>query len=251
MPKAPSTIISHWNQLFENFNYSTNDYYQKIEEALQQRQIPDIQVSCVNWPEGGIFSAKRQYLRVRRERLVFDICGAPFGTGYFVSWWLGSLRKANIFVVIATLIVLFILGSIGLSLLQVVVTGGLSELMEYANRRRAINPEEGLSQALLLLSVPGLVWLVGFPLMLFLIFLFIRANPMGIEDTIIEIPYIGHLYERMFRPTTYYKIDTAMMFQSAVHAAVMQAIDEITAANGLKALSPEQRKPVMKEFYSR
>lgn len=30
---------------------------------------------------------KRDYLRITRDRLVFDICAAPFAKGFFVSWW--------------------------------------------------------------------------------------------------------------------------------------------------------------------
>lgn len=39
----------------------------------------------VEFSEGGLLSAKRTYLRMTRERLVFDICAAPFGTAYFFS----------------------------------------------------------------------------------------------------------------------------------------------------------------------
>ena len=33
-------------------------------------------------------SANRQYLRMHRGKHAFDICAAPFGNGFFVSWWL-------------------------------------------------------------------------------------------------------------------------------------------------------------------
>ena len=29
-----------------------------------------------------------------RAKLVFDTCAAPFGTGFFVSWWLGRPRPS-------------------------------------------------------------------------------------------------------------------------------------------------------------
>ncbi len=33
----------------------------------------------------------RIYQRIGRKKLVFDVCGAPFGKGFFVSWWMGPL----------------------------------------------------------------------------------------------------------------------------------------------------------------
>jgi hypothetical protein len=44
----------------------------------------------VTHKEGGSFSSKRIYLRVVRQGVTFDICGAPFGSGFFASWWLGD-----------------------------------------------------------------------------------------------------------------------------------------------------------------
>lgn len=40
----------------------------------------------MEFSEGGLLSVKRDYLRLMRERLVFDICAAAFGTGYFFSF---------------------------------------------------------------------------------------------------------------------------------------------------------------------
>jgi hypothetical protein len=94
----------------------------------------------------------------------------------------------------------------------------------------------------LILSIPAVFVALG---------MIIRENPMGIEDTILDIPVLGPIYERLFRPATYYKIDTALMFQSAVHAAVMQVVDAITQGQGIRALSEEQRKPIMREFFQR
>jgi hypothetical protein len=37
--------------------------------------------------EGGFFSASREYFTASRKTLCFDVCAAPFGTAFFVSWW--------------------------------------------------------------------------------------------------------------------------------------------------------------------
>ena len=56
------------------------EFYASVEQALQPRQIPDYAVSRIDWREGGVFTARREYLRVRRGKLAFDICAAPFGS---------------------------------------------------------------------------------------------------------------------------------------------------------------------------
>src|ERR1700687_1064749 len=61
-------------------------------------------------------------------------------------------------------------------------------------------------------------------------------------------PIIGGLLERFLKPLTYYKIDTALMFQTVTHGAVLEALDGITQAKGLRALSESERKPIMRDF---
>jgi hypothetical protein len=166
MPKAPATmIISHWNTLIEGLNVSPKEFFASVESALETKLIPDIKRSRADWREGGILSAKREYLRVLRKKLAFDICGAPFGNGFFISWWLGEM--------------------------------------------------------------PSLFW-----------------------QFIMMVPFVGPLLEKWFRPTTYYNVDTASMFQSLVHSAVLEVVDGLTKANGLKALVETERKPHMRNFFN-
>lgn len=71
------------------------------------------------------------------------------------------------------------------------------------------------------------------------------------DDVILMLPLIGPLYERFFRPITYYRIDTAQMFQKTVEKAVMEVIDGITNEKGIRALSELERKPVMRDFFKK
>ncbi len=159
---ARTVIISHWYQLIEGLQASPMEFYTAVERAVEQRQIPDARRSRVDWREGGLLSAKREYLRVARKQYIFDICGAPFGNGFFVSWWLGE-------------------------------------------------PEGCLT---------------GFP-------------------------FLGPVLEFLGQPRTYYQIDTALMFQSVVHTAVLEVVDGLTTAKGLRALSESERKPILREFFQR
>jgi len=162
---SPASVISHWYHLCEGLQASPKEFYTSVEQAVQRRQIPNVQMSRVNWREGGLFSAKREYLRVRRNEYVFDICGAPFGNGFFFSWWLGELE--------------------------------------------------------------------------------------GCLASLVSIPFVGLFFLWLVRPATYYKIDTALMFQESVRQAVNEVIDQMTTAKGIRALSELERKPILREFYRR
>ncbi|MBE0556260.1 MAG: hypothetical protein IH628_03425 [Proteobacteria bacterium] len=65
------------------------------------------------------------------------------------------------------------------------------------------------------------------------------------------LPVIGFLVRNLLAPLTYYKIDTALMFQSVTHGSILTVLDQVTKATGLRALTESERKPVMRDFFSR
>lgn len=79
-------VLKHWYAPVDNFQFVTADFYRMIEKQLTDRKVPGLDISRVELGEGGLLSGKREYLRLRRERLVFDICAAPFGSSYFFSF---------------------------------------------------------------------------------------------------------------------------------------------------------------------
>jgi hypothetical protein len=65
-------------------------------------------------------------------------------------------------------------------------------------------------------------------------------------------PYVGFIFRLLAavaKPLTYYRIDTALMFQSVTHSAVLEVLDSVVSAKGLRALSDTDRKPVMRDFF--
>lgn len=163
---APTTIISHWNQRIEGMQQSSSDFYAEVERVIQSENVDHIKIERVNLSEGGLFSAKREYLQVRRGEHVYHICAAPFGTGFFLSSWLGYVES-------------------------------------------------------------------------------------GFWAWLSDIPVVGVLAQRFFKPLTYFKIDTGLMFQSITHSAVLRVLDSLTQAKGLRALTEDERKPAMRDFFSR
>jgi hypothetical protein len=212
-------VISHWCTLIENLQASPLQFYESVETALKRREVPETKNSRVDYKESGVLSSKREYLHVAREKLVFDICGAPFGTGFFVSWWLAE-EKQKLNPLFKILAVIVSVGLVAWTLNQLGLFWGTMAIC---------------------LVVPGVLALI---------------NNMATEGTLNDdfirvLPIIGPLYEWLFKSATYYRIDTTLMFQKAVHNAVLEVIDEMTTAKGLRSLGEGDRKPVMREFYQR
>jgi hypothetical protein len=82
-------IISHWHYSVENLSTSSLDFYSEVERVLKVKEV-EVKTERIGWREGHIFSAKRDYLRVRYGKYVFDIGAAPFGKDFFWSWWMGT-----------------------------------------------------------------------------------------------------------------------------------------------------------------
>jgi hypothetical protein len=207
--------ISHWHNLVENFSTSSLDFYTAVTSALKRREVPGAETSKVEYHEGGVLSAKRVYLRVTRERLAFDICAAPFGTGFFFSSWLRWVPPS--LPLVGCITVFLFLAFAGFILEK----GGLTALFAVT------------------LIVLVLLWALG---------ALVRAGELLSEDMVLALPFFGPLYERVFKPETYYRLDTALMYQEAVHGAVMEVLDGLMSGKGLRALSPEERKPHVRDL---
>lgn len=79
---------SNWNTLIDNFDFSSKEFYSLLKTELESHGITKIKISEVYLNEGGIMSSSRIYLRATWKDYQYDICGAKFGDGFFVSWWL-------------------------------------------------------------------------------------------------------------------------------------------------------------------
>lgn len=215
-----TNVVSHWYQLIENFETSSLAFYAAVEEGIKTRGVPGYISSRTEFREAGLMTARREYLRIVRGKHTFDICAAPFGSGFFFSWWL--VEQTSSFGVLYLLA--FLAASCLLFAFLLAVVGNIA----------------GIAMGLIFscLGVPGIWWLVGNVA---------RDNPAFV-DIILVTPILGGLYQRIFDPPTYYVMDTALMFQQAVHNAVIEVVDQVTTARGLRALSEFQRKPVLKAF---
>ncbi len=82
----------HWQQYFDDLQCSSKEFYEKLHKLIEEYKFPNVTISVSKYSEGGLLSAKREYLTIKRGNLKFDCCAAPFGRSFFVSWWLTELE---------------------------------------------------------------------------------------------------------------------------------------------------------------
>lgn len=70
----------------------------------------------------------------------------------------------------------------------------------------------------------------------------------ALEDGVLTMPVVGTIYTQAFKPTTYYSLDTALMFQDSVRRAVNTVIADRRSAQGLRALSPDEERPQLRDL---
>jgi hypothetical protein len=226
---AEDRFIAHWYNLIENFQTSPMWFYQSVEEAAHRRLIPEMHSIRVEHKESGLASARRQYVRFHRGKHAFDVCAAPFGTGFFVSWWFTKppLRFGILYTLVFFLAVFVAMNfAFGIGFAIGAGMQGLASATFYGG-------------AFAVFGVPLLLWLLGTAM---------RHQAIPGESTVLAMPLVGWIYERIFAPPTYYAVDTAIMFQEAVHRAVLEVMDCITASKGVRALSESERKPILRGF---
>ena len=181
MANALEHVLSHWHHSYADFGLSSDDFYKRLADGVTAWKLPDVSISRIEVSESGIASAGRIYLRVERQGFVFDICTAPFGTGCFVSWWFLQPPPP-----VAIRIILFIVALVGMAF------------------------------ATFLFSKLGVViaFLASFALTMGTIHAAV-VNQAFDESWALGIPGFGWVYGKFFAPPTYYRLDTAKVFQGA------------------------------------
>ena len=206
-------ILSSWHHLVENFNTSPQEFYSLLEKAIARRQIPNLEISRVEWKEGGLLSANREYLRLSRERLICYICAAPFGTGFFFSSRMGQistrLTPMQMFVLAVILFVLLRMLFVTVGSWAYVILAGLTAYVVWFVRDAE---SKGLS---------------------------------NLDAVMLKVPLIGPVYYYFFRPITYFRYDAINSYADAVQLALLEVIDEVTKVKGIR-LSESERKPNVK-----
>jgi hypothetical protein len=85
--KRQAFETERWFQGFTELHLSAQDFYKTLESCIKDMQMPGVKMRRVRHPETGFLSADREYLRVSYQEQVFDVCAAPLGHSFFISYW--------------------------------------------------------------------------------------------------------------------------------------------------------------------
>jgi hypothetical protein len=81
---------SQWHQKIEGLSEDPETFYHRVAEELRRYNLPDVQVALASLLERRFGFARRDYLKVTRQGVIFYLFCTPYGEGTFFSWWLFS-----------------------------------------------------------------------------------------------------------------------------------------------------------------
>ena len=84
----PDVAVTCWQHFFDGEQFSAEEFYKHIQAGIEQRKISGATFDRESFFQTSIVSSRREYLRIQYAEHKFYVCAAPFGTGYFASWWL-------------------------------------------------------------------------------------------------------------------------------------------------------------------
>jgi len=76
-----------------------------------------------------------------------------------------------------------------------------------------------------------------------------ESKPSGWRRLLLAIPILGLIYFKWLSPDTYYRADTTSMFLTSVHSSVLEVLDRMMEAKGIRALSEDAREPIHRDFF--
>lgn len=210
--KKKPEVLKHWYSVLPKFETSTADFYAAIQQELETQRLPGLFLERIDYAEGGVLSSKREYLRMRRERLVFDVCSAPFGTNWFFSCRFSEIPftfrvwELLVILLVLTLVEVFYVSLFGLTLGSVLFSSSL------------------LGLALLMRNL-------------------VAMGLADLDSALLQMPVVGAIYECFFRKESYYREDTRLAYIEIVDKLVRDKIGEVTGANGVQMVEYKDATP--------
>ena len=231
--------LDYQTKLIENFNFSPREFYVLLGKNLDKREVPGLRAELVQMYESIVGSAKRLYLTITRERYVYYICAAPYGTGFFFSWRLVDERRpAKWYHIVGA----FFLISVSAGLVSALFTGPLKGLWEaFGFNAQNINLFNNWITSSTFLVTCGGLWSA-----------MRLASLPGYENLAISIekvPLIGRVFERFYRPDTYYRQDSQKMYQKVFDFAVAETIDALTTPQGTRIKGRMEGSPLVADLH--
>lgn len=210
-------VLDSWLRHADNFSFSPQEFYARVEQELAARKIPGMEIARVPFAEGGLLSDQRVYLRLMRERLCIDTCAAPFGNMFFFS---------SRTVYVPTLVRLWhILAAMAFF---------------FAVECLLIIP---LGVTFATIALIGLVFALAGVLR--------NASSGGFSDLdtiLLKIPVVAAIYEDWFRVETYYREDTRSLYRQLLPQFIQELAEDTCAAKGVKLEKHFQPAPPVSDL---
>jgi len=211
-------VIEHWYSLVPSQQFSSKEFYDHIEGGIKSQMVPALDISRVDLSEGGALSDKREYLRMKRERLYFDICAAPVGVNYFFSYrFYVDPPVVRAWEIIVAALVLCVLSGVLIHLAGVIL--GILIFLAVV--------------AVIIVTMKSAV----------------GESLRDLDKSICEAPIVGSIYERYFRKDTYYRQDMRIAYCSIVSGLVKQEVARITGAKGVELIREFTYSPILHDLY--
>lgn len=203
--------LGQWGGHFPHATHSPGEFYQELVRKLEARRVTGLNIEPVYYKEGGPFTPRRMYLKLQRERLVFEIGSFPFADGVFLSERVFDRRR--------------VAGLLDFLIVLAVLSGLFMFLLLFAGRTWAFVATSGLFALLWSLMRLGTVDAVG-----------------SVDRWLSDLPVLGPIYELIFHPDTFHRQDTILAYRKVVHEEVLRVADEISTRTGHRPMTGEDRQ---------
>ncbi len=81
-------ILARWQASLDGITCSPLEFFDLVKASVEEKELPDISFSCVVRNEGGWFSPRRVYFRIRCHGMFFDVSAFVTGNSLVAGWWL-------------------------------------------------------------------------------------------------------------------------------------------------------------------
>ena len=206
-------------QVYPHVRLSSQAIYKNIVDEVEKLSIPDVKYGPEILHESGFFSAYRAYLNIRREFSEFLVCAAPVGNSFMIS-----VRKIDRFPHTKWfhyLILPF------LALPAMIVGASMNGF---------------LGSVLVLSLFVTLIWSICRYAA--------HTTQTLLSDRLPEVPVVGPLYLRWFRPDTFYRQDIHAVFVALVDGVVQQVLTSLEEVQTVRPLPGDVPSPIRGDLHS-
>jgi hypothetical protein len=94
-PEIELEVRPSFNRTISKFQFSTQTFYNLVQEAMEQKSIPGVKFNIVTHRLNGVFSPRFKYLQIIRKDIVIEVCASTVGSGFFITSRKGFIRGSD------------------------------------------------------------------------------------------------------------------------------------------------------------